>query len=531
MVDQIKLFDIPGAVREGFAFGTQQRQLREGEQKQSALSQLAAQAYGSQGAERQGLVQQAIATDPRAGFALGENLQSDEDRRNKTMVNMARMLTTAPEQLRPGLYASMVPTLRNFGLSELPEAYTPETAPVIDQAASSLVSAWTQAEGTPAQIQAFNAMAAGLTPEDVERARRIELGLDPRASSAAIGYEKITLPGGREALVALDPRQVGAQVLGTGQTYGSGVRAPGGSSLSPAQDFSTLSQMFGVTPSSTLRTPDRNRQVGGVPNSFHLTGEASDWPVPAAMKPQFIAQARRMGYQAIDEGDHVHLEPPARGMAAGGSNPFIGPSEAQTAAQVEAARQGVQTQFLPEQERIKTQAEIDRASGVARAKSEAERDAQAPQRAAKYRQALATAQNVETSIDRALGMIGPESTGFVGARLRGVEGSPAYNLQAEIETIKANLGFDRLQEMRDNSPTGGALGQVAIQELVALQSTVANLDPNQSGDQLRANIGRIKEHYARWKAAIQQAQAAERAQSTAPTSASSGAAGDPLGIL
>ena len=122
-------------------------------------------------------------------------------------------------------------------------------------------------------------------------------------------------------------------------------------------------------------------------------------------------------------------------------------------------------------------------------------------------------------------MIGPMSTGFIGARSRGIEGSPAYNLAAEIETVKANLGFDRLQQMRDNSPTGGALGAIAVQELVALQSTIANLDPNQSDDQLRANLGRVKEHYDRWTATVQQALAAEQApprQGATPPTAMSG---------
>ena len=137
-------------------------------------------------------------------------------------------------------------------------------------------------------------------------------------------------------------------------------------------------------------------------------------------------------------------------------------------------------------------------------RGQAEQQAEAPKRQQRFQQALQAARNVETSIDRALQMIGPMSTGFVGARLRGVEGSPAYNLAAEIETVKANLGFDRLQQMREASPTGGALGAIAVQELVALQSTVANLDPNQSPEQLRANLQRVRDHYARWRAAVEQ---------------------------
>jgi len=50
-------------------------------------------------------------------------------------------------------------------------------------------------------------------------------------------------------------------------------------------------------------------------------------------------------------------------------------------------------------------------------------------------------------------------------------------MQNYLKTIKANIGFQALQEMRANSPTGGALGQVAVQELEGLQATLGALDP------------------------------------------------------
>jgi hypothetical protein len=53
--------------------------------------------------------------------------------------------------------------------------------------------------------------------------------------------------------------------------------------------------------------------------------------------------------------------------------------------------------------------------------------------------------------------------------------------------------------MRDASPTGGALGQVAVKELDALQSSVSSLDLNQSSERIRNNLEQIKTHYARWR--------------------------------
>jgi hypothetical protein len=76
-------------------------------------------------------------------------------------------------------------------------------------------------------------------------------------------------------------------------------------------------------------------------------------------------------------------------------------------------------------------------------------------------------------------------------------------LAREIDTIKANLGFQELAAMRAASPTGGALGAIAVQELVALQSTVASLDIGQSPAQLRANLDKIEQHYSRWLKAVE----------------------------
>jgi hypothetical protein len=117
----------------------------------------------------------------------------------------------------------------------------------------------------------------------------------------------------------------------------------------------------------------------------------------------------------------------------------------------------------------------------------------------------AAAQNVLGAVDEAQKLVGMTTTGVPGQVLSRVGGTRARDLQSQLETIKGNLGFDRLQEMRDNSPTGGALGQVAVQELMALQSTVASLDQAQSDEQLRRNLDKIRRHYTRWLDVVQQA--------------------------
>ena len=62
---------------------------------------------------------------------------------------------------------------------------------------------------------------------------------------------------------------------------------------------------------STYRSVEHNRAVGGVPNSFHLSGRAIDIARRPGVNHAMIAEAyRRAGYrlvESLDEGDHSHF--------------------------------------------------------------------------------------------------------------------------------------------------------------------------------------------------------------------------------
>lgn len=95
---------------------------------------------------------------------------------------------------------------------------------------------------------------------------------------------------------------------------------------------------------------------------------------------------------------------------------------------------------------------------------------------------------VNDAISRALPLIGNGwSTGFA-SYLSAIPGTEAQALKNNLATIKANIGFDKLQAMRDASPTGGALGQVSERELMFLQSVFGSLDQSQSAEELAYNI-------------------------------------------
>ena len=118
-------------------------------------------------------------------------------------------------------------------------------------------------------------------------------------------------------------------------------------------------------------------------------------------------------------------------------------------------------------------------------------------------------------------------TAGAGALLSFVPLTEAKDLSKRLTTIKANLGFDRLQQMRDASPTGGALGQVAVQELIALQSTIASLDQDQSPTQLKEALDKIEFHYSNWRDTVRKSGKATPTSAT-PEAGKQGTAANPI---
>lgn len=102
-------------------------------------------------------------------------------------------------------------------------------------------------------------------------------------------------------------------------------------------------------------------------------------------------------------------------------------------------------------------------------------------------------ENIDRAIEIAMGT--SMATGFRGQLLQNIGGTEARNLSKTIETVSATIGFDRLQRMRDESPTGGALGQVAVQELEALRATMGSLDITQDREIVVRNLQRVKGEY------------------------------------
>lgn len=76
----------------------------------------------------------------------------------------------------------------------------------------------------------------------------------------------------------------------------------------------------------------------------------------------------------------------------------------------------------------------------------------------------------------------------------------ARQLKGRVETLQSALAFDRLQQMREESKTGGALGNVSNVELGLLAANLAALDPA-SGD-FAQQLQKVEIHYTNFKNAL-----------------------------
>jgi hypothetical protein len=131
---------------------------------------------------------------------------------------------------------------------------------------------------------------------------------------------------------------------------------------------------------------------------------------------------------------------------------------------------------------------MEKIPGSPAADAEANRDASA----------ALTADVVTTDINRALEQMDNAvlpTTGLFGSLLSNAPNTAAHDVSKLVLTIKGNIGIDKLQAMRMQSPTGGALGNVTEGELATLQSTIGNLEQSQSDEQFRENLKRVYNLY------------------------------------
>lgn len=123
-------------------------------------------------------------------------------------------------------------------------------------------------------------------------------------------------------------------------------------------------------------------------------------------------------------------------------------------------------------------------------------DQEAGRKAQRARAGATVVQDLQRALDL-LPELGPfvGNPGVIGGLARAgsaqIPGSLVNRITQFTESALSNVGLDTLQQMRENSPTGGALGQVPIQQQRRLEQVLGSLDVTQPPDVLEANIKRV----------------------------------------
>lgn len=87
-------------------------------------------------------------------------------------------------------------------------------------------------------------------------------------------------------------------------------------------------------------------------------------------------------------------------------------------------------------------------------------------------------------------------TGFIGGVTAAVPGTPAYDREKELLSIRARLGFDQINEMKrlaaESGASGTGLGQISNIEFMSLQSTIDAIYTGMSADAQNKALEAIK---------------------------------------
>ncbi len=427
----------------------QQGELGRQRGQQNRLAQLASQAYGAPAQERRGLVQQAIQTDPAAGFALGQSLEQDRGQQMGSLSQKARMLVEYAKAGNQagvqGLYPQLAAEAQQLGLGQgIPQEWDDAYLPGIEQLAMM------GGADTGNTIHSQRVLADGRIM-NTYRDGRTEI-TDHRADIQSWMRDH---PGMEPHLV----RRSG-EVVPLAQQGSPGAPVPQGQ----GQQF--------------------------VDDSVELANQMIAAGIPAEQVDAFLQHRLSQG-AAPDAGAPSPAQPASMAPQPASGVPTR-PSEGQVAAEQERARQQVQLDYLPARQQVEAVGAGLREGAVLDSRTAAERRAELPL-------ARSSTENAKNGLARmaqtareirdnpALSRI----TGVMG-QIPDMPGSEAANVRAQLEnTLRSQVGFGVLQAMRDASKTGGALGQVSNVENILLQENLAALANTQSPEALRTQLDKI----------------------------------------
>ena len=93
---------------------------------------------------------------------------------------------------------------------------------------------------------------------------------------------------------------------------------------------------------------------------------------------------------------------------------------------------------------------------------------------------------------------GWSESGFVGGVSQAIPGTPAYDREKELLSIRARLGFEQINEMKrlaaESGASGTGLGQISNIEFMSLQSTIDAIYVGMSGEAQDEALQAIRNH-------------------------------------
>jgi hypothetical protein len=105
---------------------------------------------------------------------------------------------------------------------------------------------------------------------------------------------------------------------------------------------------------------------------------------------------------------------------------------------------------------------------------------------------IGQAENISGVATEAGRQVGAGTTGFF-SPIKWIGGTTAADLAGNLETIKSDAFVANITEMRQNSPTGGAVGNVSDKDLEMLQSLQTSFRQNLKPTTLKKNLKKYRE--------------------------------------
>lgn len=265
---------------------------------------------------------------------LADSYQAKADEANaKYQASLAKALGITPEEMAGGATpaavnpaAAAAPAGGNPAAAATPPgAIVPQNAPPVPA-------------GPPQGTDPRAALAGALTgPPGAGGPPQGQMGAPPQNPPLAPALDSRGLPSG-----SLTPQPGSLGGSAADNTLAGGNRALKAAAGLPRSALPTgdiIEQMAtaavpGINVTSRQRDPAKNQKVGGVANSFHLPDEtgvehARDFTPPSGVTMAALGRQLRTkfgpGFDVINEGDHIHVEPSAQAVAALGGGASAAP--------------------------------------------------------------------------------------------------------------------------------------------------------------------------------------------------------------